>query len=278
MTAQPGKYNNLKVNRTVDFGLFLDGGEMGEILMPQKYVPIGTKPGDIVRVFVYFDSEDRPVATAEKPLVQVGQCAFLQCKNVSKHGAFLNWGLTKDLFVPFREQITEMQAGKSYVVYVFIDKISGRIVGSSKLQKHLSQSAPDAEEFYPVELLIADKSPLGYTAVFMGHYLGMLYENEVFQPLKVGDKIRGYIKKLRPDGKTDLCLQLPGMEWVDDMGQKILEILQKNGGYMGVTDKSAPEDIYDRFGMSKKVWKKAVGGLYKAKKVELTENGLRLVG
>lgn len=276
MNASPGKYNNLKVNREVDFGVYLDGGETGEILMPARYVPRGTKPGDIVNVFVYFDSEDRLIATTEKPKVQCGQCASLRCKSVTRHGAFLDWGLMKDLFVPFREQQIEMREGRDYVVYVFQDPVSGRIAGSSRLHKFLNKGIPDLEERDEVDLLIATKTPMGYTAVFNDSYTGLLYENEVFQPLRIGQRIKGYIQKLRPDGKTDLSLQLPGMVHVDEMAQKILDMLKAGGGYIGITDKSSPEDIYDRFGMSKKVWKKAVGTLYRERLIELTDNGIRL--
>lgn len=246
--------------------------------MPGKYVPHGASEGDMVEVFVYFDSEDRLVATTEKPKVQVGECAALLCKSVTRHGAFMDWGLLKDLFVPFREQQTELREGRTYVVFVYIDKLTGRIAGSTRLGKHLNKSLPEVDEFEPVKLLISGKTPLGYTAVFNNSHTGILYENEVFQPLKIGQQVEGYIKKLRPDGKTDLSLQLPGMGHVDDMADKILTMLRKNGGYIGVTDKSSPEDIYDRFGMSKKVWKKAVGMLYKERRIELTPNGIRLTG
>ncbi|MBL7811594.1 MAG: GntR family transcriptional regulator [Bacteroidetes bacterium] len=276
MDAIAGKFNRLTVNRKVDFGVFLDGGEAGEILMPAKYVPEGTEPGAEVDVFVYYDTMDRIIATTEKPLLVTGECAALICKSITKYGAFLDWGLTKDLFVPFREQKTEMKEGRPYVVTAYPDKLTKRIVGSTKIEKYLNKSEPTFEPGQEVSLLIFSETPLGYKAVINHTHTGILYHNEVFQPLAIGQTVKGYIKLVRPDGKTDLSLQQTGGVHQDEMAEKLLKMLEKAGGFIPATDKTGPDDIYDQFGMSKKAWKKAVGSLYKARLISLEEDGIRL--
>ena len=276
MKAIPGKYNHLKINRLVDFGAFLDDGDGGEILMPGKYIPPNAAPDDMVDVFVYYDSDDRIVATTEKPFVQIGEFAALTCKSTTHFGAFMDWGLLKDLLVPVREQNVPMMRGKKYVVYVYFDKVSERLAGTAKISKYLNKTPLPYQEGDSVELLIWNKTPLGYNAIIGKEHSGIIYSNEVFQPLTTGDKITGYIKHIRPDGKTDLALQKSGMAHVDEMAERILHTLRENNGYIGLTDNSSPEDIYERFGMSKKAWKKAVGTLYKSRKIDITPNGIRL--
>lgn len=276
MKAIPGKYNHLKINRLVDFGAFLYDGDGGEILMPGKYLPPNAAPDDMVDVFVYYDSDDRIVATTEKPFVQLGEFAALTCKSTTHFGAFMDWGLLKDLLVPVREQNVPMMRGKKYVVYVYFDKVSERLAATAKISKYLNKTPLPYQEGDSVELLIWNKTPLGYNAIIGKEHSGIIYSNEVFQPLTTGDKITGYIKHIRPDGKTDLALQKSGMAHVDEMAERILHTLRENNGYIGLTDNSSPEDIYERFGMSKKAWKKAVGTLYKARKIDITPNGIRL--
>jgi predicted RNA-binding protein (virulence factor B family) len=276
MKAIPGKYNHLKINRLVDFGAFLDDGDGGEILMPGKYLPPNAAPDDMVDVFVYYDSDDRIVATTEKPFVQLGEFAALTCKSTTHFGAFMDWGLLKDLLVPVREQNVPMMRGKKYVVYVYFDKVSERLAATAKISKFLNNTPLPYQEGDSVELLIWNKTPLGYNAIIGKEHSGIIYSNEVFQPLTTGDKITGYIKHIRPDGKTDLALQKSGMAHVDEMAERILHTLRENNGYIGLTDNSSPENIYERFGMSKKAWKKAVGTLYKARKIDITPNGIRL--
>jgi predicted RNA-binding protein (virulence factor B family) len=276
MKAIPGKYNRLKINRLVDFGAFLDDGDGGEILMPGKYLPPGAAADDMVDAFVYYDSDDRIVATTEKPYVQLGEFAALTCKSTTHFGAFMDWGLLKDLLVPIREQNVPMMRGRKYVVYVYFDKVSERLAGTAKISKFLNNTPLPYEEGDAVDLLIWNKTPLGYNAIIGKEHSGIIYSNEVFQPLTTGDKLTGYIKHIRPDGKTDLSLQKSGMAHVDDMAERILQTLRENDGYIGLTDNSSPEDIYERFGMSKKAWKKAVGTLYKARKIDITPNGIRL--
>jgi len=276
MKAIPGKYNRLIVNRLVDFGAFLDDGDGGEILMPGKYLPPNAAPDDLVDAFVYYDSDDRIVATTEKPFAQLGEFAALTCKSTTHFGAFMDWGLLKDLLVPVREQNVPMIRGKQYVVYVYFDKVSERLAATAKISKYLNKTPLPFEEGDAVELLIWNKTPLGYNAIIGKEHSGIIYSNEVFQPLKTGDKITGFIKHIRPDGKTDLALQKSGMAHVDEMAERILQTLRENNGYIGLTDNSSPDDIYERFGMSKKAWKKAVGTLYKARKIDITPNGIRL--
>lgn len=235
-----GKYNTLTVVKIVDFGVYLDGGERGEILMPKEYVPTNCSPDDEVEVFVYFDSEDRIVATTEIPAIQVGEFAFLKVVAVSKVGAFLGWGLRKDLFVPFREQRDPMVEGKSYLVYAYVDKASDRIVASTKIEKFLDQVFPDYEPGEEVEVLIARKTDLGYAVIVNHAHWGLVYDNEIFRPLKIGQKMRGYIKTVREDEKIDVSLQPAGYGKIEGLAGMILEKLKDYGGVLDLSDKSEP--------------------------------------
>jgi hypothetical protein len=274
---QVGRFNTLRVVKKLDFGVYVDGGESGEILLPVRYVPPHCEIDDEIEVFIYFDSEDRIIATTEQPLAQVGEFAFLQVKSVNQVGAFLDWGLMKDLLVPFREQKVKMVAGKSYVVYVYVDAESGRIVASAKLDKFVDNVFPEYEPGQEVNLLIETETDLGFTAIINNLHRGMLYKNEVFELLEKGQQLKGYVKKVRTDEKIDLLLHKPGYSKVDDLSQVVIDQLQAHGGFMNVTDKSDPEEIYDLFGMSKKTFKKAIGLLYKNRIVSLENNGIRLL-
>lgn len=277
MSAIPGQYNELEMVKYTDFGIYLDGGDMGEILMPTKYVPHNTNRGDKVRCFVYYDTTDRPIATTETPKATVGQCAYLKCVAVTKFGAFLDWGLTKDLLVPFREQKMDMVEGKSYVVYIYLDEKSRRIVASAKLDKYLNKQKPTFEEGDKVELIIASASEQGLTAVINGTHTGLLYRNEIFQPLHPGEVVTGYIKEIRGDGKIDLALQQTGYKNLLTLDDQVLDVIKSHGGFMKVGDKTAPEDIYTLFQMSKKNWKKIIGNLYKNRKIDITDGGIKLL-
>lgn len=274
--AEIGKINTLRVIKEVDFGLYLDGGEHGEILIPKRYVPENTKPEDMLEVFIYLDSEDRIIATTDKPLIAVGEFACLKVVAVTQMGAFLDWGLPKDLFVPFREQKQRMEEGKSYVVTLYLDYDSKRLVGSAKIDKFLDNLPPDYPIGEEVDLLISGETDLGFNAIINNRHIGVLYKNEIFQPLKKGDRIKGYIKKIREDEKIDLILQKPGYEKVDSISMKILETLKNHNGFIPVTDKSDPDTIYNLFGVSKKTYKKAVGSLFKFRLIVIEENGIRL--
>jgi predicted RNA-binding protein (virulence factor B family) len=274
--AEIGKINTMRINRAVDFGVYLDGGEEGEILMPKKYIPEGKQIGDEVEAFVYMDSEDRPVATTEKPLVQVGQFGALKVLEVNELGAFADWGVLKDLLIPYAEQRENLEEGQSVVVYVYLDKVSRRIVGSAKVEKFLDTYALDVEEGDEVDLMVFGKTPLGYKAIVNGLHTGVLYKNEVFKPLRIGDQMKGFIKKIREDEKIDLSLSKVSFEQSKDLTSIIIAKLKENGGFLRVTDKSNPDVIYQLFGESKKTFKKAVGHLYKQRLIEIEEEGIRL--
>lgn len=274
--AEIGKLNQLEVVKEVDFGIYLDGGNLGEILMPKRYVPEGTMPGDIIEAFIYLDSEDRLLATTEKPLAMVDDFALLEVVSVAPVGAFLNWGLPKDLFVPFREQRKPMEVGEKYLVYVYLDENSKRIAASSKIEQFLDNIPIDYDENEEVDLIIVNETDLGYNAIIDNSHLGVLFKNEVFQTLHPGDRMTGYIKKIRPDGKIDLRLDKVGYEKIGGFADEIMEKLKQNNGFLPLTDKSSPEEIYQTFGISKKNFKAAIGALYKRRMITLEENGIRI--
>ena len=273
-----GKINHLYVVKEVDFGIYLDGGDLGEILMPKRYVPEGTQPEDTIDAFIYLDSEDRLVATTEKPLAMVEEFALLEVVAVTPVGAFLNWGLPKDLFVPFREQRQPMEEGRKYLVYVYVDTNTKRIAASSKIENYLDNIPVDYDVDEEVDLIIVNETDLGYNAIIDNCHLGIIYKNEVFQPLNPGDKIQGYIKKIRTDGKIDLRLEKIGYEKISSFVDRIIAELQKNKGFLPLTDKSSPEEIYKAFRISKKNFKAAIGALYKKRFIAIEDNGIRLLG
>lgn len=272
-----GKYNKLVVVKELDFGMYLDGIELGEILLPKRYIPADTKIGDEIEVFLYFDSDDRIIATTEKPHAFVGEFALMRVKTVDKVGAFLDWGLMKDLLVPFREQKVDMEVGRSYIVYVYYDRPSNRIAASAKIPQFLDRIPPEYEPGQEVDLLIWQATDLGYKAIIENFHQGVLYANEVFQELSVGQRVKGYVKKIREDNKIDLSLFPIGYAKVEGNTDKIIEYLKKQGGYAPITDKTSPEIIYNLFGISKKTYKSAVGGLYKQGLITIEKEGLRLV-
>lgn len=275
--ADIGKLNKLRVVKEVDFGIYLDGGIHGEILMPKRYVPEDCKPEDIIDAFIYMDSADRIIATTEKPFAMVDEFALLTVISVNQVGAFLNWGLMKDLLVPFSEQTVKMEEGKSYMVFIYLDNESRRIAASAKLDQFLDNKPPVFEVGEAVDLIICSKTEIGYKAIVNNTWWGVLYGNEVFQHLNKGQHIKGYIKKVREDDKIDLSLFKPHYAKVDDISVILMERLEERGGYLEVTDKSTPETIYDVFGVSKKAYKIAVGKLYKEKYITLEKNGIRII-
>lgn len=273
--ADIGVLNNLRVVKEVDFGVYLDGGEHGEILLPRRYVPENCKVDDIIKVFIYLDSEDRLIATTERPYAMVGDFALLKVVAVESAGAFLDWGLPKDLLVPFSEQSPIMEEGKSYVVRVYVDK-SNRIAGTTRLDRYLDNDTGNFHVSQKVELLICNQTDIGYKAIVNGTHWGVLYYNEVFQSLKSGQKTKGYIKKVRDDNKIDLSLQKLGYEKVDDITETILGVLKEQGGFISVSDKSTPETIHKLFGVSKKTYKKAIGAIYRKRLITIENNGIKL--
>lgn len=268
-----GSHNQLKANRQTDNGWYLSDGET-EVLLPVKYVPDGMEEGSMIEVFVYTDSEDRPVAVTDLPKATVGEIASLKVVDVSDHGAFMDWGLEKDLFVPFREQQVKMKKGQKYPVRVCLDHRSGRVIGTSKLRSFLETPDDTLEEGQEYQGLIYDKTDLGYKIVFAGRFDGLLYENEVFSPMQAGDEVNVYLRKVREDGKADLSLRPIGYAAVKDSVNPVYDKLEEAGGYLPYGDHSDPDDIRQKFGMSKKQFKKVIGALYKAGKIGIDQKGI----
>lgn len=273
---QIGKINTLQITEIHAHDVRLDGEESGDILLPAKDVSEKYRPGDAVEVFVYVDKEDQLRATTGKPSVMVGEFATLQVVSTSAAGAFLHWGLENDLLVPKGEQLSQMVEGKSYVVFVFLSEKTNRIVASSKLDKFLSPQPPAYKEGEEVDLLLFEQTDLGYRALINRAHVGVIYQNEVFQRLQIGQQLKGYVKKIRDDLKIDLVLQQSGYQGVDDIAKTILDTIQGNNGRVSVTDKSPPEDIYALFGVSKKVFKKAIGALYKKRLIRIDSDTISL--
>lgn len=276
---QIGRTCQLKVNRQVEFGFYLDGGEQyGEVLLPNGEIrpDIDVHIGEPLEVFLYLDTEERIVATTHMPLAQVGDFAYLEVAWVNNFGAFLHWGPLKDLFVPFREQKMKMMKGHSYIVHVHLDPETYRIMASAKVEHFLSQDFPPYRTGDQVELLIWQKTDLGLKAIVDGRYGGLLYDTQMFRSLRTGDRVKGYISQVRPDGKLDLSLQCPGQRGVEDFSTQLLRHLQMNGGQTPLGDKSPAEEVYALFGVSKKVFKKAVGDLYRQRLIEISDTGIRL--
>ncbi len=271
-----GKIHRLNVVRMVEFGAYLDAGDVGEVLLPRKYSPRGLSVGHAIEVFLYLDSEDRPVATTQKPKASVGEFAYLEVVDTTSVGAFLNWGLDKDVMVPFAEQHRPMEVGRSYLVYLYLDRVDGRITASSKIDHFLDDDRPhNFAPQQPVDLIIANTTDLGFKAIINHSHWGLLYKGDVHQRLSFGQHINGYIKYIRSDGKIDLSLQ-GGRETREKYEDIIMSYLQQQQGFAAVHDKSSPELIADLFGMSKGAFKKALGGLYKKRLIVIHKDGIRL--
>lgn len=271
-----GDYNNLEIVKRVNFGLYLDGDEDGEILLPAKYVPDGYDIGDIIKVFVYLDNEERLVATTEEPLAKVGDFALLRVAWTNDYGAFLDWGLLKDLFVPFSEQEGKMVKGNSYLVYVTIDRKSYRIYASARLDKYLSRTKPPYETNEEVDIIVWRRTDLGWKVIVNGNHSGLVFANEVFRDLKTGDRLKGYVKRVRTDGKIDIALQRHGVAGDDDSSMRLLSAIEAQRGLLPLNDNSSPDEIYSMLGMSKKAFKRAAGKLYKQRLIIIDDDGLRL--
>jgi predicted RNA-binding protein (virulence factor B family) len=274
---QIGKTNKLRILRETSVGMYLGDEENNAILLPTKYIEPGFHVEDEVDVFVYKDSEDRLIATTLKPYVEINHFAFLNVSEVSRVGAFLDWGLEKDILVPFKEQKNKMQEGYSYVVYIYLDEETDRIVASGKINKFISNEVLQVEQGEEVDLLLYAETDLGYTCVINEMHKGLIYHNDIFQDVKVGDSIKGYIKLIREGNLIDLSLQKIGFKHVLSSTDKILEYLNSHEGYLELTDKSSPDLIERRFDMSKATFKKSIGILYRQRKVTLHEDGVRLI-
>ncbi|WP_367986460.1 S1 RNA-binding domain-containing protein [Vibrio sp. NTOU-M3] len=273
-----GQINHLEVVKRADFGVFLEAGDYGMTLLPNRFVPEGTEVGQSLDAFLYFDSDNQLVATTETPIAQVGEWGLMKIEGVNSTGAFVNWGIKgKDLLVPFSEQRGRLSAGQNILVYVYTDKASGRIVGTTKFNKLLDKTPANYQQNQQVDLLIAERSDLGYKAIINGQHWGVIFKSDVFGKLFIGKKVKGYIKQVREDGKIDLALQKVGVDKMDDLSSKIVELLEKKGGFLPLNDKSTPEAIFSAFRTSKGTFKKTIGGLYKQGKIIIEKDGIRLV-
>jgi uncharacterized protein len=274
MTCVLGRRNTLRVMREASPGLFLDGGELGDILLPGRYIPRGTKPDDMLDVFVYYDSEDRLVATTETPHAMVGEFAYLKVVSVAAGiGAFLDWGLAKDLLLPFREQTNPVRRGQWVTVGIFLDPTSNRIVATTRLSRHLNRQPPTYTEGQSVNLLITSQTPLGYNAIVENAHRGLLY-HATGAALVPGQKVQGFVRKLRADGKIDLSLDAAGYKRVAPVTDQILLALQANRGRLAFDDASSPQAIRDKFGVSKNAFKLALSALYKQRRIRFTKPGI----
>ncbi len=272
-----GQINTLVVVKKVDFGVYLDGKELGDILLPERYVPASCKLEDELDVFIYLDSEDLLIATTQTPKAMVGECAYLKVIEVNAVGAFLDWGLPKDLLVPYGEQQTPMEVGHSYVVTLYIDEASDRIAASSRLNKFVVDTSPYFKPQQQVELLICERTELGYKAIVNQAVIGLLFNSDVVKPVSYGESLQGYVKQVREDNKLDLCLQLVSREALDALSQEILTFIEAQGGVISLTDKSTPEEIARQFGVSKSSYKKALGKLYQKRLVLIEKKSVSLV-
>ena len=282
-SVRVGDFNRLRVKELARregygpvFGVYLEGGREGDILMPQKYVPEGVEPGDEVDCFVYLDQEERLVATTEKPLAKVGDFAWLKCSWVNEYGAFLDWGITKNLFCPFREQKKRMEVGNSYIVHIHVDEESYRLMASAKVEHYLSHDTPSYKTNDEVDLLVWQKTDLGFKVIVDNKFGGLVYQDQIFQYIHSGDRLKGYVAQVRADGKLDITLQPTGRRETEDFAQTLLQWLKDNGGECPLGDKSDAEDIKRMFQVSKKTFKRAVGALYKQHLIVLEGNGFRL--
>jgi predicted RNA-binding protein (virulence factor B family) len=273
--VQVGRYNTLKVSRRVDFGFYLDDGKEG-ILLPKRFAPRDLRIGDEIEVFVYHDSDNRLVATTQKANAQVGDITRMKVVAVTPMGAFLDWGLMKDLFVAKSQQLGGMRVGGEYLVQLYLDDMTGRVAATEKIENRLSNDVLTVKEKDLVDLVVYRQSELGYVMIVNNKHTGLLHNSEIFTTLKPGDKHQGFVKSILPGNKIDLVLGKPGFQKVEDEAGKILRLLEENNGYLPYHDKSDPQEIYDFFGMSKKTFKMTTGSLYKQQKIRFTQTGIQL--
>lgn len=270
-----GRYNILKVMRKIEIGVYLDDGEDG-ILLPKRFVPPGIRVGEEIEVFLYHDSENRIIATTQQPKGIVGDIVMLECVSTTGAGAFLDWGLMKDLFVAKSQQLGLMRVGGEYLVKIYIDEQTGRVAATQKIEFQLSNDDLSVKEMDEVNLVAYRKSDIGWVMIINNRHTGVLHDSEVFRDIEPGDQLKGFIKTIRPDNKIDLVLGKAGYKKVEDESEKILRLLWENKGSLPYNDKSSPEDIYSTFGMSKKTFKMTIGLLYKQRKISIGENGITL--
>ncbi|MDC0602409.1 S1-like domain-containing RNA-binding protein [Aliiglaciecola sp.] len=272
-----GTMNHLEVVDQLPFGFYLDGGQQERILLPSNTAPADCEVGQYLDVFVYHDSEDRIIATTKTPLAFVDEVAVLRVKSLTSVGAFLDWGLEKDLLVPFSEQEKPLSEGVEYVVYVFQDPETQRLAASTKLREFLEEEGDDLKVGSEADLIICGRTDMGYKAVINGTHLGLLFKDDIFKPVRVGERTKGFIRRIRDDGKIDLCFQFHSAKARHDLTDQIIDDLEAHGGLSTLTDKSSPEEITNRFGVSKNAYKKALGALFKQKRILLSKDRITLV-
>jgi uncharacterized protein len=272
-----GEYNDLDIIRETPQGVYLGDAEGNEVLLPNKYVPEEFKIWDTLHVFVYLDHEERPVATTLKPYIQLNEFAYLRCMVVNEVGAFMDWGLEKQLFVPFKEQARPMKEGNWYIVYLYMDDKTNRLVGSSKTRKHLSNENVTVSKFDKVDILVTHLTEKGANVIINQKHEGLIYIENIFEDIRTGDRMEAYIKKVRDDGKIDVVIQPEGYKSIEPNAEFIYEELKAAGGFLPLHDKSAPDEIKNQLGLSKKLFKKAIGALYRDKVIAIKEDGIELL-
>lgn len=275
---QLGEYNTLTILRETDPGLFLGDDEENVVLLPHRYKPESYEIGDSIEVFLYLDNEERPIATTEKPYLTLNTFGYLRCSDVTKYGAFMDWGLVKQLFVPFKEQARPMKVGNWYIVYLYLDDITNRLVGSSKTNRFLSNENLTIQKFDEVDILVTHITEQGANVIINGKHKGLIFIKDIFEDIRSGDRMKAYVKKIRDDKKVDIVLQSPGYRSIEPNAQYLLEELQAAGGFLPFHDKTDPEVIKSELGLSKKSFKKAVGCLYRDKQIVIDDDGITLVG
>jgi predicted RNA-binding protein (virulence factor B family) len=271
-----GEYNELRIARAFDFGMYL-GEAKDVVLLPKRFIPSGVEVGDMLKVFVYHDSEDRLIATTQQPKGIVGDIVYLPVVSVTAQGAFMDWGLMKDLFVPKSKQLMGMRVGGHYLVKIYLDERTGRIAASEKIESYLSNEQLTVKELEPVDLLVYRRTDIGYVVIINNRHTGVLHFNDIYQDIELGDRLQGYIKNIREENKIDVGTGKTGYQRVEDEAGKVMRLLKENKGYLPYNDKSSPEDIYSFFGMSKKTFKMTTGNLYKNRKIVFTPTGIKLV-
>jgi len=272
-----GDYNTLEILRETDQGLYIADEEGNEVLLPNRYVPKEFKIWDKIEVFVYLDNEERPVAVTDKPYIKVNEFAMLRCNQVTGHGAFLDWGLLKELFCPFKEQAFKMKAGSWYLVYCYLDDKTGRLVASSKTNSFLDNKNLTVSQFEQVDLIVSHPSEIGMNVIVNEKHTGLIFKEDIYKDLSIGDRLKGYVKKIRPDNKLDIGLGKIGYRNIEPNAETIMRELEDNSGFLALTDKSDPEEIKDILQMSKKSFKKAIGSLYKQHLIEIKDDGIYLI-
>lgn len=274
--VQSGAYYTLEVVKKVDFGIYLDGGDEQEILMPKRFVPDGTEEGDEIEAFIYHDNEGRLIATTQKPYGKVGDVVMLLVKDKTNQGAFMDWGLMKDIFMPLSQQKSPIRSGGKYLVYIYRDERTGRVAATEHIGRYLDNETLSVNEGDEVDLTVWRKTEIGYAVVINGKHTGLLHDNEVFKELNIGDKEKGFVKTIHEENKITVSLGSKGYKRIEGEAGKVLELLEDNNGYLPYHDKSNPEEIYEFFGMSKKAFKMAIGSLYKQELITLTQTGIKL--